>query len=713
MIAAWTRSRHALGWILLAALLSACGAWDRGAEVVVHRLVDVEHRQGVRLEPPTLVARDTHSFPTQTGSFARIPLATLHDDTRPVLAAHASALLAYQQPLLEATPGSREVLLPLGAKLPGASELVVVAQVQAPGQLWRRLEARLTPVAHREGRRFVSFELPADLPRSEGGRMHVMGHRPPGKRTVYQTAPLRLPRHATLEVALGVLEPAAGEGPVRFAVEACRADACVPIFEETLDPASQTGRGWQDRRVALSALGGEERSLRFVAEHVGTGDFTLPVWGDPTVVAPASGRERRPNLVLLSIDTLRQDHLDLYGYGRETAPFLRDRIAARGVVFERLIAEAATTDPSHMTMFTSLPALVHGVQCCQRGLAVPVVTLAEVLRANGYRTAAFTENGPLDQAIGFSLGFDRYVENKTIRRPQPTGQVARTFEQARQWLEAHPEGPFFLFLHTFQVHGPHDPPVEYQAHFPEPRTEVLPQARPLVDGYDREIRYVDDQLALLHGWTEERGFGDDTIWIVLSDHGEEFLEHGSLGHATLPYETVLRVPLVVQGPGIREGVRDATLLRHVDFMPTVLELAGVEAPHGLLGESFAELLTGRGDDSVQPADRTAFTATWVLPKGFDAPALSVRMGDRKLIRYRRDGREHLELYDLAADPSERRNLAAEEPEELERLRKLLDRHEQGTREWRRRLARGGAADAHALPLDPDREEMLRSLGYIE
>jgi arylsulfatase A-like enzyme len=544
--------------------------------------------------------------------------------------------------------------------------------------------------------------------------MHVVVHRPPGKRTRYQTAPLAIPRDASLNLALGVLDPAVGQGPVRFVVEACRADACSRLFEEILDPAGASGAGWQDRRVALASLAGtRDRSLRFTTEHVGAGAFTLPVWGDPTVVAPSSAPERRPNVVLLSIDTLRADHLDLYGYGRETAPYLRDRIAARGVVFERLVAEAATTDPSHMTMFTSLPSLVHGVECCGRGLAVPVVTLAEVLRASGYRTAAFTENGPLDHARGFSLGFDRYVENKSVVRLQPTGQVARTFAQAREWVEGHPDRPFFLFLHTFQVHAPYEPPDRYRAHYLEPPPgEVLPQARSVVDAYDREIRYVDDELALLHGWMEDRGLGADTVWIVLSDHGEEFFEHGSLGHVTLPHETVLRVPLVVQGPGIREGLRDATLLRHLDIMPTVLELVGVEAPHGLLGESFGGILTGRGDPTKRP-ERPAFSATWVLPQGFETPALSVRLGDAKLIRHRREGREVLALYDLATDPGERRNLAADEPAELERLRTLLDRHERGARDWRRALGDGGAPIDRTLPLDPDREEMLRMLGYIE
>ena len=453
-----------------------------------------------------------------------------------------------------------------------------------------------------------------------------------------------------------MLAPAAAQGPVRFSLEACEKDRCSTVLAELVDPATPAGRVWNDRSLDLSALAGSTRTLRFRTEHLpGGGPFTLPVWGDPVVLAPAAAPDPRPNLILLSIDTLRRDHLDAYGYFRETAPFLRERVATEGVVFDGLIAEAATTDPSHMTMFTSLPAPVHGVTMQLEGLDVPVTTLAEVLRGERYRTAAITEDGPLAHDRGFAIGFDAYRENKSASTILPAGRVEDTFRQAREWLDRNADRPFFLFLHTFQVHAPYKPPARYRTLFPEAEPAALtPAQRGAIADYDREIRYVDDQLAELVRFAEERGLGDDTIWIVLSDHGEEFWEHGSVGHGTLPFEEVLRVPLIVRGPGIARGVRRADALHHLDLMPTLLELAGAgaKAPPEMQGRSFAALLREGAAAAAPAAPRLLVSAAWMLPPPFEAPALALRLGTDKLIR-KRDPSGWSELgFDLATDPGE-------------------------------------------------------------
>jgi arylsulfatase A-like enzyme len=554
------------------------------------------------------------------------------------------------------------------------------------------------------------------IPLSGNVQLQIEAHQPPGRTTSYRTRAVDIPSTAALEFSLGVLEAAGSQGPVRFAVEACRDASCVAIFDEVLDPASEGVRGWQDRRVDLTPLGGSPHSLHFTSEHMGDGDFSLPVWGAPTIVARTAEPDTRLNVVLLSIDTLRRDHLDLYGYDRETAPYLRNKLAARGTALERLIAESATTDPSHMTMFTSLPALVHGVTCCRERLAVPAVTLAEILRSQGYRTAAFTENGPLAHERGFSIGFDRYIENKTPGRIRPTGHVARTFSQARSWLEKHSEGPFFLFLHTFQVHAPYEPPAKYDSSFSDsPTRGATAEAGPVIDAYDREIRYTDDELRVLHEWMEARGINEQTIWIVLSDHGEEFFEHGTRGHATLPYETVLRVPMIFQGPGIRSGARLSASVRHVDLMPTILDLLGMPASPQSTGTSFAASLSESQAAAFENdlAPSPIFSATWVLPKGLTAPALSVLEGDYKLIRYLKDGEEGFEFYDLASDPAEANNLYSPDDTRQLRLRKLLRRYVEESAAHRRAL---GGAEPEESPLfipDPGTEETLRALGYIE
>jgi hypothetical protein len=493
---------------------------------------------------------------------------------------------------------------------------------------------------------------------------------------------------------------------VRFLLEACEGERCKPLLDEALDPGAEGGRAWQERRVDLGAFAGRSPAFRFRTEHPpGGGRFSLPVWGDPVVLAPAAALDARPNL-----DTLRRDHLELYGYPRETAPFLTG-LAAEGTVFEGLVAEAATTDPSHMTMFTSLPAPVHGVTRHLEALAVPATTLAEVLRAHGYRTAAITENGPLAHDRGFAIGFDAYRENKSASVILPAGRVADTFRQAREWLDRNGDRPFFLFLHTFQVHAPYAPPEAYRTLFTDdaPPGRSAEQRRTIAD-YDREIRYVDDQLAALVRHADAAGRGRDTIWIVLSDHGEEFWEHGALGHGTLPYEEVLAVPLIVRGPGVAHGARRAGALHHLDLMPTLLELAGAPAPPAAQGASFAAQLRGEAPGPSGPV-RPLVSAAWMLPPPLEPPALAVRVGTDKLMRWKTPLGWEERRFDLAADPDEQRPEAGGS----EALAAALAGHADGVRALRAALSgqAGGPGQAPPVRLDPERERTLRALGYIE
>lgn len=714
-------TRSALWFAVLACSLGCAEGHEVAApsgavETIVDRLTDPALRLGARVAPETLMLGGDPGIPSRPGGLAGVASATIADDTRYVLAAHPSTWLKDYRPRPGGAGSSWAVSVPLGQELAGAAEVAAVPLVKLPGRTWQTLDAVLLRVRRTARGRFLDMDLPVRVPLSGNVQLRVDAHQPPGRATSYRTRAIDLPDAAALEFSLGVLEAAHDQGPVRFSIEACREAKCVAIFDEVLDPASETAQGWQDRRVELASLGGSPHSFHFTSNHIGDGDFSLPVWGSPIVVAPLTEPDTRRNVVLLSIDTLRRDHLDLFGYDRETAPYLRERLAARGTVLERLIAESSTTDPSHMSLFTSLPALVHGVTCCRERLAVPAVTLAEILRGRGYRTAAFTENGPLAHERGFSIGFDRYIENKTPGKIRPAGHVARTFGQARSWLEEHSEGPFFLFLHTFQVHAPYEPPARYASTFADsPTRGATAEAEPMIDAYDREIRYTDDELRKLHEWMDARGINERTIWIVLSDHGEEFYEHGTRGHATLPYETVLRVPLIFQGPGIRSGARLSSSVRHVDLMPTILDLLDMPASPQSVGTSFAAALSTaappppENDSAAQPV----FSATWVLPEGITAPALSVREGDSKLIRYLRDGAEHLEFYDLASDPNETNDLYSSDDAGQQRLRERLTRYLAESALQRRALAGADAGDPTGFIPDPDTEETLRALGYIE
>jgi hypothetical protein len=697
-------------------LAGGCGGDAPPRLAPVHRLVEPAFRSGARVAPADLLVRDTATFPSQASPAAQIPRATIDDDTRHVLAGFERGSLAYLTPVRAGDAGRLTAALPVGdAAFPGARELVVVAHLRRRGsETWQEPPAVLARLAATgAGGRAVALDVSAGF--AGEAELNALALRAPGATTLYEAPALPIPPGARLELALGVLAPAAAQGPVRFTLEACAGERCEALLAEIVDPAAPGGRTWQERSVDLAAFAGRAPALRFRTEHLtGGGAFSLPVWGDPVVLAPPPAPDPRPNLVLLSIDTLRRDHLDVYGYARETAPFLRDGLAAGGTVFDGLVAEAATTDPSHMTMFTSLPAQVHGVTRHLEALDVPVTTLAEALRAHGYRTAAITEDGPLAHDRGFAIGFEAYRENKSPSVILPAGRVEDTFRQARAWLDRNGDRPFFLFLHTFQVHAPYAPPAAYRAFFTEDAPAALPveQRRAIAD-YDREIRYVDDQLAALVRHADARGRDRDTIWIVLSDHGEEFWEHGSLGHGALPYEEVLGVPLIVRGPGVARGAWRGAPLHHLDLMPTLLELAGAPVPPEAQGRSFAPLLREGAPDPGPAALRPLVSAAWMLPAPLEPPAFAVRLGPDKLIRWKSPitiGWEERRV-DLSADPGEQRP----RPGALPALAEALAGHAQGVRAVREALAArlGDGRPTPPVRLDPERERTLRALGYIE
>ena len=681
------------------------------------RLVEPETRRGALAVPADLVTWDPGAFPTQTSAAAHLPRVRIGDDSRPVLAAPERGLLAYRAVGRVGENGRVALELPVGGPLASASEIVVVPHLRTRDrETWQAPNPVLARTEQRGDRITVAVDIAAGAPAGAAIELNAVGLRTVGETTLYETAPLLIPERGQLDLSLGILEVASGQGAVRFVAEACEKERCSELFEETLDPSIPTGRLWNDRTLDLSELAGTTRTLRFRTHRLGPkGGFSFPVWADPVLVVPEIAPDPRPNFVLVSIDTLRRDHLDVYGYPRETAPFLRDHFGSGGVVFDGLVAEAATTDPSHMTMFTSLPASVHGVTRDLIGLEVPVTTLAERLREEGYRTAAITENGPLAHDRGFSIGFDRYRENKSESFVLPAGHVEDTFEQARDWLMRNGNRRFFLFLHTFQVHAPYRPPKRYGDLFDDDlRPELTAEQRRTIADYDREIRYVDDQLSALMRWNEKQGLTENTIWIVLSDHGEEFWEHGSLGHLTLPYETVLRVPLLVRGPGVARAERRDHPIHHLDIMPTILELAGAAIPPEAQGRSFAALLREDAPATSSRPTRPLASASWMLPAPLDAPARAVRIGSEKLMRLRDPSGSSDRFFDLSADPGERKP-ADEGPPDLGKALAVI---EEDASTLRTELAaRAAAADRAAKPspaeLDPAREQMLRALGYIE
>jgi hypothetical protein len=354
---------------------------------------------------------------------------------------------------------------------------------------------------------------------------------------------------------------------------------------------------------------------------------------------PAEARRELPpprGVVLISIDALRADALGLYGSPRPTSPFL-DRLAERALVFDNAFCQIPSTLPSHLSMFTGLYPSEHGVFPPSDVLAAEIPTLPELFRAAGFRTFGHSEGGYVQGGYGFARGFDDWTDTPYAAE----SDLERTFARGAASLAGLAPGErFFLFLHTYSVHDPYEPPAAYRARFwpgPPPagafeatgpnfaafnRNQLAaPDAaaayyRAL---YDAGVAYMDDVVARFFGELERLGLAGDTLVVFTSDHGEEFLEHGRYVH-TQVYPETLRVPLVVVDPRQERGRRVARLVESIDLLPTLAEVAGFAAPAGISGESFADLLRGgdgrlAGRAYAQDEMLELHLRTMVLPAG--------------------------------------------------------------------------------------------------
>jgi arylsulfatase A-like enzyme len=420
------------------------------------------------------------------------------------------------------------------------------------------------------------------------------------------------------------------------------------------------------------------------------------------IAEPPEQPEERLNLIVISLDTLRADRLGCYGYERPTSPFM-DSLAARGVRFATVIAESSWTLPSHMTLFTGLYPGSHGVTLEESMLPEGIDTLAETLGGAGYRTFAYTDGGYVDSRYGFGRGFETYDNTETSFAEKLSFGVNRI--DSLNLDEA-----FFLFLHTYEIHCPYDPQPDYSSMFasasPEDRLdtrgkcgtthyndmELTPgQVRHLSDQYDATIRQVDDLLAVFVQHLARQGLLRTTVLVVLSDHGEEFKEHGLIGHERTLYIESLMVPLIILGPGLGPAVVEGGV-GLIDVSPTIFDLLGVEGPE-MEGRSLVPQISGAAGDPR----RHLFSE---LDR--HVSLRSVIEADRHLIY--RPGSPAREMYDFVADPFEQDDLAPLEPEGSARLHRLARSHFSALRS-----PRTLTVDA----LSPEETERLRALGYID
>lgn len=299
-----------------------------------------------------------------------------------------------------------------------------------------------------------------------------------------------------------------------------------------------------------------------------------------------SGPPKPEIVILISIDTLRADHLGCYGYPRKTSPYL-DRLASEGTLFEDAMTPAPWTLPAHASLLTGLYPSRHGVKGFGHYLPAKIDTLAQLLHRQGYVTAAVVNSHLLTSRSGLDRGFREFVYlEEVVPQREPTKGI---IDQATSWLGRFREQKLFLFVHTYDVHSDYKAEERYEREFVRPyvgRADGTSRqlmafregkaalgrgdASHLIDLYDAGIRQTDDELLRLTDYLRASGLLERTLLVITSDHGEESFEHGGVLHGKTQYQEVVKVPLILRGPGIPKGRRVAAPVSLLDVMPTLL-----------------------------------------------------------------------------------------------------------------------------------------------
>ena len=407
----------------------------------------------------------------------------------------------------------------------------------------------------------------------------------------------------------------------------------------------------------------------------------------------------RPNILIITVDTLRADRVGCYGYAGGLTPNV-DALAKDGVVFERGVAQVPLTWPSHAAIFTGTYPFHNGVQdFTGQPLSDRFRTLAESLKDHGYATGAVVSSFVLDRSWGLARGFESYDDAFAGQEflLKNLGLVERRAEEsvnhAVGWLEAHPNQPFFLWLHLYDPHSPYNPPEPFRSQYAK-------------QPYEGEIAYADSQLGRLFAWLKQapNSLYDNTLIVFLSDHGESLGEHGEREHGFFVYDSTVRVPVILKPPKSASlaAQRVADAIETIQVGPTVLELVGVQDPiqKQFQAASLVPLVNGKPHGPVRPA----YSETFYPANSFGwSPLRSVQTA-----RYHYIEAPEQELYEHQADPSENNNLIAKNADIATslhaQLNQLLANYAASA------TAPGGVASGTSA--SPDVLEKLRSLGYV-
>lgn len=611
-------------------------------------------------------------------------------------------------------PAGRTLTLPVTVPpgLESSALLIFEPKLRGPREEWRRTPSML--MQHpASGKIDLSVPFPEQV---KGDKIETQVHiRPvPPNRQSRVTRPLKIGRGAQLTLDLGfdALGARLGASPVTFRVHAETRGKSTALLEETLDP--RTAKTWQPHTIDLAPFAGERVRFRLTTDVVpraGATTFGFPLWGAAQILEPRA-RAGHKNVILISLDTLRGDQLGGTLSGKELMPKL-DARAEQGTRFTRAYTTYPSTTAGHMTMFTGLYPATHGMIFATGHLSPDIITLPEIFARNGYATAAVTENAMLSAYVGFVRGFDSYREIKGKTVWETAGEIEQTFDAGIEWLERHPNERFFLFLHTYQVHVPYEPPPAFDVFrtwtkdgVEKPIDQTTPP--PIRDRhlYAGEVLYTDSVLDQLLTRLDAMGLLDETIVVVTSDHGDEFGEHGLIGHAKTVYDEVLHVPLVLLAPRLVPAGKHLDVpVSLIDLAPTLLDLTRLPAPPGLHGKSLVPLL--RGEEF--PASRVLYA---------EAPKWGPRTGHRVAARNQGfkwirsdDPQMPAQVFDLLADPLEKQPIedpAMEAPgiafeatyRALARAQKDSAKDEPGT-------------PAKKPELDEATVEKLKALGYMD
>jgi arylsulfatase A-like enzyme len=578
--------------------------------------------------------------------------------------------------------------------------------------------------------------------------------------------PLTLPDQPWLDLAIGTIE----DGPVTFQVKIRLADEPtegVALLRRTIT----TPHRWEPVKVDLSEYARQDviLSLSLAGQKAGT----LGFWGSPVIrnngAIPrpfirengAFSRETPQGVILIWADDLRWDHLDVYGYSRQTAPVLR-QMAEEGTLFHDCLSQAPWTLPSTVSLLTSLYVTTHGVYAegpsARLSLPASATTLAEVFHQAGYATLSFVSMQYAGGQYNLDQGFEELHEYNSAVEFE-WGGISR--ETSREyvgrllgWLEDRREVPFFVFLHLLDPHAPFKPYPPYDTLWADPTTkkkhevyvEKLGGLHPSleevekagidpddfiaarIDLYDGSIRAMDTEIGRLFERLEELGLDEKTLVIFCSDHGEEFYDHGKLGHHGA-YSEVTHVPLIIRWPTvIPEGIEVFETIRTIDLMPTILELCRLPVPQAVQGQSLLPLFdTAKQDtdESVAMSDRNAASTAvqWRKepavcehlrserekrrnPKNRDSYAI-ILDGWKLNVYEPQEGDPEYELYDHRKDPLDQVNLADKHPEIVERLAEDF-------KAWKEKAAAARLAPDSEIEKQLTSEQLqhLRSLGYL-